>query len=580
MKTAAKHPEYPLRRWLLLGGFLCGALLLCGRAIYLQLLNNDPLKAYGDAHSIGVVEIPAHRGVITDRNGEQLAMSTPVQSIGARPREVSEDSARLPELAALLGFEADALRRYLRKHRGRDFVFIRRQVLPETAAAVAELAIPWVEARPEYKRYYPAAEISAHIIGFTGIDDQGQEGLELAYDHWLSGRPGKKRVLRDSLKRAVQDIERIRPARPGKPLSLSIDRRVQYLAHRELAAAVKQHRARGGLLVMLDSRTGEVMAMAGWPAYNPNDRGNFKSDYYRNRALTDMFEPGSTMKPFAVAAALESGRYRPETRIDTAPGHLKVGDHTVRDARNYGQIDVATVLGKSSNVGVSKMVLSLAPEQYWRTLSRLGLGQSSASGFPGEAAGELRPFEAWSEFEMATMSFGYGLSVTPLQLARAYAVLAADGIMRPVSFLKVEQAAAGERVISRRVARQIRAMLATVVSPEGSGKRAAIPGYRVIGKTGTAHKYDDKSGGYYEDRYLSLFAGIAPAGAPRYVMLVLIDEPRADNHFGGFVAAPVFARVMAGALRLLNVPPDDPAALGRPLMAHTRTPVRQAGPGR
>lgn len=578
MKPATTQPAYPLRRWLLLVCFLCAALLLGGRAVYLQLLNNDFLKAHGDARSVRVVEIPAHRGVITDRNGEQLAMSTPLESISVSLKPIAEEAARLPELAAVLGLELADLRRFLRRHKDRNAVYLKRQVHPDLAAAVKKLGIRGIRTEPEYKRYYPAADISAHILGFTGIDDQGQEGLELAYDGWLSGRPGKKRVLIDRYRRIVQDIESIEPARPGKALALSIDRRVQYLAYRELARAVKYHRARGGWLVMLDARTGEVMALAGRPAYNPNDRGKLKSDHYRNRALTDAFEPGSTMKPFAVAAALESGRYRPHTEIDTAPGHFRIGAHTVRDARNYGRIDVATVLGKSSNVGASKMVLSLEPEQYWRALSRFGFGQSSASGFPGEAAGELRPFNTWSEFEMATMSFGYGLSVTPLQLARAYAALAADGVMRPVSFLRVEQPVPGRRVISADVARQIRAMLATVVSPEGSGQRATIPGYRVIGKTGTAHKY--VKGGYSEDRYLSLFAGIAPAGAARFALLVLIDEPRADNHLGGFVAAPLFAKVMAGALRLLNIPPDDPAALGRPLVATRHGSMPGQGPDR
>ena len=565
MKTPTTPPAYPLRRWLLLVCFLAAALLLGGRAVYLQLLNNDFLKAEGDARSVRVVAIPAHRGVITDRNGEQLAMSTPLESISVSPGQISREAARLPELAAALSMAPDALRRFLYQHKGRNAVYLRRQVHPDLAAAVKRLGIRGVRTEPEYKRYYPAADISAHILGFTGIDDQGQEGLELAYDRWLSGQPGKKRVLVDRYRRVVRDIEGIEPARPGKALALSIDRRVQYLAYRELAAATRGRRAKGGWLVMLDVLTGEVMALAGWPAYNPNDRASLNSAHYRNRALTDAFEPGSTMKPFAVAAALESGRYHPETEIDTAPGYFKVGADTVRDDRNFGRIKVADVLPKSSNVGASRLVLSLEPERYWDLLSRFGFGQSSASGFPGEVAGELRPFSAWSRIEMATMSFGYGLTVTPLQLARAYAALAADGILRPVSFVRAEQPVLGQRVIDVDVARQIRAMLGKVVS-EGSGRRAAIPGYRVMGKTGTARKAIP--GGYAEDRYLSLFAGIAPAGAPRFALLVLIDEPRAGDTAGGKVAAPVFAKVMAGALRLLNIPPDDPAALGRPLLAH------------
>lgn len=575
MKIRTVQAEYPIRRWLVLGVFLCGMAVLASRAVYLQLLNNDFLKEHGDARSIRVVDIPSHRGVIVDRNGEQLAMSTPVESIWATPRKVFEDVERFPELAKALGLTVTELHETLRDRMNRDFIYLKRHANPALVKKVHELGIRGVSTQREYKRYYPAAEVTSHIIGFTNIDDQGQEGLELAYDNWLSGKTGKKRVLKDRLNRIVENIESIEPSEPGKELKLSIDRRIQYLAYRELAAAVKYHRAKGGSLVMLDVRTGEVMAMVGQPSYNPNNRKKLKSRFYRNRAVTDVFEPGSTMKPFSVVAGLESGTFSPHTPIKTSPGFLKVGDHTVRDMRNYGDIDVTRVITKSSNVGASKIVLSLEPEKYWDVLSRLGFGQITGSAFPGESSGLLNPYNTWSDVEMATMSFGYGLSVTPLQLAHAYSVLANGGVLLPVSFLKVEGSVSGKRVLEEKVTRQVRKMLETVVSAKGTGKRAAIRGYRVIGKTGTVHK--SVRGGYSEDRYLSLFAGIAPASQPRFAMVVLVDEPRSGDHYGGVVAAPVFSRVMEGAFRILNIPPDDLPAITSPMMANSVQPDQIKG---
>ncbi len=566
MKIRTVQAQYPLRRWFILSLFLFGMLVLSGRAIYLQLLNNDFLKEHGDARSIRVVEIPSHRGVITDRNGEQLAMSTPVDSIWATPKKVFEDVKRLPELAEALDTTVNELHQTLRDRMSRDFIYLKRHANPDMVEAVRKLGVKGVSMQREYKRYYPAAEVTSHIIGFTNIDDQGQEGLELAYDKWLAGEPGLKRVLKDRLNRVVQNIESIKPPEPGKNLVLSIDRRVQYLAYRELAAAVKYHQARGGSLVMLDVKTGEVMAMVGQPSYNPNNRSGFKSRYYRNRAVTDVFEPGSTMKPFTIAAGLESGLYKPHTPIKTTPGYLKVGDHTIRDTHNYGDIDVTRVITKSSNVGASKIALSLEPEKFWDVLSRFGFGQLTGSAFPGESSGVLSPYNTWSDVETATLSFGYGLSVTPLQLTQAYSILANGGVMLPVSFIKVDGAVSGKRVLDESVARQIRKMLETVVSSEGTGKRAAIRGYRVIGKTGTVHK--SIRGGYSEDRYLSVFAGIAPASNPRFAMIVLIDEPRGDSYYGGVVAAPVFKRVMEGTFRILNIPPDNLPAITSPIMAN------------
>ena len=575
MKIRTVQAEYPIRRWLVLSVFLCGMVVLSSRAVYLQLLNNDFLKEHGDARSIRVVDIPSHRGVIVDRNGEQLAMSTPVDSIWVTPRKVFEDVDRFPELAEAMGLTVKELHETLRDRMNRDFIYLKRHANPALVKKVQELGIRGVSTQREYKRYYPAAEVASHIIGFTNIDDQGQEGLELAYDNWLSGKTGKKRVLKDRLNRIVENIESIEPSEPGKELKLSIDRRIQYLAYRELAAAVKYHRAKGGSLVMLDVRTGEVMAMVGQPSYNPNNRKKLKSHFYRNRAVTDVFEPGSTMKPFSVVAGLEAGTFKPHTPINTSPGFLKVGDHTVRDMRNYGDIDVTKVITKSSNVGASKIVLSLEPEKYWDVLSRLGFGQQTGSAFPGESSGLLNPYNTWSDVEMATMSFGYGLSVTPLQLAHAYSVLANGGVMLPVSFLKVEGSVSGKRVLEESITRQVRKMLETVVSAKGTGKRAAIRGYRVIGKTGTVHK--SIRGGYSEDRYLSLFAGIAPASQPRFAMVVLIDEPNSGDHYGGVVAAPVFSRVMEGTFRILNIPPDDLPAITSPIMANSFQPDQVKG---
>ena len=565
MKIRTTQLQYPLRCWLILGIFLLALLLLSGRAVYLQLWNKNFLQEHGDARAIRIVETASHRGEITDRNGEQLAMSTPVDSIWANPRKLFEDMERLPELAQALNISVKKLHQNLRDRINREFIYLHRHATPDVVEKVNVLGIKGVATQREYKRYYPVAEVTSHIIGFTNIDDQGQEGLELAYNEWLAGKPGLKRVLKDRRNRIIEDIESIRPPEPGKKLQLSIDRRVQYLAYRELAAAVKYHHAKGGSLVMLDVSTGEVMAMVGQPSYNPNNRSGLKGYYYRNRTVTDVFEPGSTIKPFTVAIGLESGNYQPLTRIETSPGYIKVGEHTIRDIKNYGNIDLTAVITKSSNVGTSKIALSIEPEVYWKALSRLGFGQPTGSAFPGESAGTLASYNTWSDVETATLSFGYGLSVTPLQLAQAYSVLGSGGVMLPVSFLKVTEPVSGERVLQENVARQIRNMLETVVSSEGTGKRAAIRGYRVVGKTGTVHK--SVRGGYSDDRYLSLFAGIAPASKPRFAMVVLIDEPRGDQHYGGLVAAPVFSRVMEGTFRILNVPPDNLLAITSPMMA-------------
>ena len=547
--------SYAGRRWLLTGVFIVANALLLWRAADLQIFNAELLRQHGDARSVRDVAIVAHRGMIVDRNGEPLAISTPVSSVWVTPKEVPRRDARLAQLARILELEPAALRGVQEMRLQREFVYIKRQVTPDQAQSVAALRIPGVHLEREYKRYYPAGEIAAHVVGFTNVDDSGQEGMELAFDDWLRGEPGAKRVLKDRIGRPVQDIESIRPPAPGRQIELSIDRRLQYLAYRELKLAVAANGARSGSLVMLDPATGEVLAIAAQPSFNPNNRSGFRSEFYRNRPVTDLFEPGSTLKPFTIAAALQSGRFTPATVIETGPGVMAVSNHFIRDVRDFGTIDVANVIRKSSNVGASKIALSLGPEPLWNLFSALGFGRGTGSGFPGEAAGQLQNFKNWSELELATAAFGYGISVTALQLAQAYAALASEGLLRPVSLQKVTGQVPGQTVIPAAVAAQVRAMLETVVQPDGTGHRAAVRGYRVAGKTGTVHKV--VAGVYAEDRYMSLFAGFAPASAPRLVLVVMIDEPKMGKYYGGLVAAPVFARVMQGALRILAVPPDD-----------------------
>ncbi len=568
MREKAKIIEFPMRRWFLLSLYtFCMAGLLF-RAVDLQVLNKEFLQNHGDARALRVVKIPAHRGMITDRNGESLAISTPVNSIWAVPRKVMAADAKLDQLAEYLHMDEKELSSMLKDRIGRQFVYLKRHVAPALAEQVMLLDIPGISLQREYRRYYPAGEVTSHVLGFTNIDDSGQEGMELAYDSWLKGSPGSKRVLKDRLGRIIENIESITTPDPGNHLVLAIDRRVQYLAYRELKSAVNHHKARAGTLVMLDVKTGEIIAMVGQPSYNPNNRTGLKSGHYRNRALTDVFEPGSTLKPFTIATALESGLYDLKSTIDTHPGFFKVGDHTIRDHRDYGVIDLATVIKKSSNIGASKIALSLEPLDFWSTLTKVGFGQATGSGFPGESSGYLNPYNNWSEVEQATMSFGYGISTTALQLAQAYMPFATDGMMLPVSFLKVTEPVAASRVFSAGVARQVRTMLESVVQKGGTGNRAFIEGYRVAGKTGTVHK--TIVGGYSEDRYLSLFAGMAPASNPRLIAVVIIDEPKGDQYYGGLVAAPVFSNVMAGALRLLDIPPDNLPVLNGQVIATGR----------
>ena len=543
------------RRAILVAGMLLALGTLVWRAVSLQVLNKDFLQGQGQARHLRVVSLPAHRGMILDRQHEPLAVSTPVESVWVNPQELAGVQEGISALAKVLEMDRDQVQQVVARHAEREFVYLRRHISPALAQQVRTLGVAGVYLQKEYKRYYPAGEVSAHVVGFTDIDDAGQEGLELAFDDWLRGAPGAKRVIRDGQRHAIEDVENIRLPRPGKDLVLSIDRRIQYLAYRELKAAMNEHQALSASAVVLDVGTGEILAMVNQPSYNPNNRHQLRRLTLRNRAATDVFEPGSTMKPFIVATALETGRYTPGTAVSTAPGWMRVGRNSVRDVHDYGLLDVAGVIKKSSNVGISKIALSLPRERIWSTLSALGFGVPSASGFPGEASGLLTSPGGWNDIETATLAFGYGISVTPLQLAKAYAVLAAGGIRRPVTLLRQDQPPAGKRVVTARVAQQLIAMLEAVTNPGGTALQARVAGYRVAGKTGTVRK--SEAGGYADDKYLAVFAGMAPASKPRLVMVVMVNEPGNGKYYGGQVAAPVFSRVMSGALRLMAVPPDD-----------------------
>ncbi len=551
-------PDLRPHRWRnrLLGALLAvGAVSLVVRVLYLQIVHQDFLVTQADSRHLRTVEIAAHRGPITDRRGDALAVSTPVDSIWANPRELKHALDRLGELARALDMEEDALARRVTSNLEREFVYLRRHLSPAATAAVLSLGIPGVATLREYRRYYPAGEVVGHLLGFTDIDDIGQEGLERAFDYWLRGENGAKRVLRDRLGRSIRDVELIRPARPGRTLRTSVDLRIQYMAYRELKRAVSESEAVAGSVVILDPRTGELLAAVNQPAFNPNNRTQRDAAVYRNRVATDMFEPGSSIKPLVLAAALESGRYRPDSLIDTSPGFLRVGGRTLtQDRSNLGEISLTTVLARSSNVGIGRVALDLDPAGIWQVLSGFGIGRTTLSGFPGESAGVLHEHRHWRAVGQATMSYGYGLSVTALQLARAYAAIAAGGEIRPVSLLAVDEPVPGERVISARTAAELTLMLETVVSSAGTAQRAAVQNFRVAGKTGTAWK--SAGGGYSRDRFTAVFGGFTPLDDPRLVVVVVIDEPQGDEHYGGQVAAPVFARIASEALRLLAVAPD------------------------
>jgi len=532
-----------------------GAAGMFARAVYLQVVDEAFLEQQANARHIRVEELSAHRGTITDRNGEVLAVSTPVDSIAVNPRVLANSPEEIPRLARLLDLNTKDLTAKVSRNSGKSFVWLKRRMNPSDAAKVMAADIPGVSVRREYRRYYPAGEVTAHLLGFTDIDDKGQEGLERAFDHRLTGVPGSKRVLKDRLGRVVEDVESIKTPEDGRDIVTSIDLRMQYFAYRALKTAVKQNKAKSGSAVVVDVETGEVLAMVNQPGYNPNNRSSFKASRVRNRAITDIFEPGSALKPMLIATALESGKYQENSKINTSPGWVKVGSKRIEDKNNLGRIDLETVLQKSSNVASTKIAMSLDSDYLWESLTRFGLGQSTASGFPGESSGLLSHYSNWRDISKATLAYGYGLSVTPLQLAQAYAVLGNGGLQRPVSLLRIDQEPIARRIVQEDTADSVLHMMESVVKAGGTGTRAAIAGYRVAGKTGTSRKA--VSGGYAEDRYAAVFAGVAPASNPRIAMVVVVDEPNAGKYYGGDVSAPVFASIASGALRIMAVEPDN-----------------------
>jgi cell division protein FtsI (penicillin-binding protein 3) len=556
---ASSVPPVALRlpRWrarFLFGCTMAAFAIMLGRAFFLQGMHDDFLQARGEARFMRVIEIAANRGVITDRDGEPLAVSTPVESVQASRDEVRMTDAQAVALARVLQMDVEALRKRLTEG-SRDVVFLKRQLPPDQAARVLQLRIPGVLLQREYRRYYPAGEVASHLVGFNNVDDNGQEGVELAYQEWLAGKPGSRRVIKDKRGQIVEDIESLRVPQQGRDLALSIDRKIQYLAYRELKAAVEQHKAKAGSAVVIDVQTGEVLALVNLPAFNPNNRGKLTGQQTRNRAIIDLYEPGSTMKAFTIAAGLEAGIVRPESIIQTGPGSLTIGPNTIRDVNPLGALSVTQVLQKSSNVGSARIALQLPPATLWQSFSDAGFGLPTRVGFPGEGHGRLRAPNTWRPIEQATMSYGHGLSVTLLQIARAYSIFATDGEMRPISIVRVDSPPPAIRVISAETARAVRHMLELATGPGGTAPRAQVAGYRVGGKTGTARKIEN---GVYVQRHVASFIGFAPVSAPRVIVAVTIDEPSNGVYYGGAVAAPVFSQITAGALRMLGVAHDAP----------------------
>lgn len=545
--------QFRLRARLLVGLLAMFAVALLARALQLQVLDQQFLAEQGDMRYARVAKIPAHRGSILDRFGEPLAVSSPVDTVWVNPPELAQAPDEIPRLARALKRDRQWLAQRITSNLDREFLYVARHMDPAEALKIKALGIPGVYLLREYRRYYPNGEVTGHLLGFTNLDEAGQEGLELEYDQSLAGLDGRKRVIQDGRGRIVQNVESIRAPRPGEDLFTSIDLRIQYLAYRELKAAIRKFRARAGSVIVIDVATGEVLAMVNQPSFNPNDREQYEVSHYRNRAATDIFEPGSSIKPFVIAAALSSGRYQPKSTIDTTP--IRVANKLIEDHHFLGVIDLGEVLARSSNVAMAKIALSLEPDQMHDTLTALGFGDVTASGFPGESAGLLSSAAHWRPIGIATMAYGYGLSVTPLQLAQAYATIGALGLHRPVTFRRAQEPATSARVMPEKVARELIGLLEEAVKPEGTGVKAAVPGYRVAGKTGTAWKAIP--GGYSTDRYLGVFAGVVPASQPRLAVVVMIDEPGGAQYYGGDVAAPVFSAVMSGALRLMSVAPDD-----------------------
>lgn len=527
---------------------------LFARMIYLTVTEREFLKQQGDMRSLRTETLVAHRGVIFDRNGEPLAVSTPVMSVWFDPSRTRLSSIQMVRLGKALGIDADLLARRQSKSGAREFLYIKRRASPEEADRVAELKIAGVRFEREYRRYYPAGETSAHVVGVTNIDDNGQEGAELAYDALLDGEDGKKRVLKDLHGNPIKDVEYLSAPRFGADVNLSIDLRLQFFAHRELKAAIEHNGASSGSLVLLDARSGEILALANQPSFNPNDLARLRADAMRNRAITDMYEPGSTVKPLTVLAALDSGLFSARSVIDTSPGYMHVGRKMIQDPHNRGPLTLAEVLAKSSQVGIAKIALAVDKRSVFDAFELAGFGVPPHSGLPGEVAGQLPSGELDKEIVRATLAYGYGLSVTPLQLASSYLILATGGVRLPVSVLRLDTAPAGERVFDERHVRDVVRMLEGVTAAEGTAPKARVKGYRIAGKTGTARKIG--ADGYDDARHVAFFAGLAPVDEPRIVMVVVVNEPKGSVSGGGDVAAPIFARVMARALRVLSIEPE------------------------
>ncbi|MCL5425020.1 MAG: penicillin-binding transpeptidase domain-containing protein [Gammaproteobacteria bacterium] len=531
--------------------------ILIGRITLLQVIDRPFLQSQGDARTLRHEAIPAHRGMITDRNGEPLAISTPVVTLWANPQELPDDAIQRIVLAQALGMTLDDFESRVARFSEREFMYLRRQMTPAAAQQILNLRTPGVYPQREYKRYYPAGEVAAQLLGVTNVDDIGQEGLELSYQPYLAGHPGQRRVINDRRGRLVRELGVIRDAQPGGELTLAIDQRIQYMAYRELRAAVAEHEADGGVLVMMDARTGEVLAMANLPSYNPNNRAGLDPRGLRNQALVDVFEPGSVMKPLAMAAILESGVVDRDVVVNTSPGWMRIDQFTIRDFRDYGQLDLAGILEKSSNIGMSRLALQLTDTAIWEKYNQLGLGQAPGTGFPGESTGSLPAPVRWSRSERAALSYGYGLSASAVQIASAYTAIANNGERLQPSLLRLSEPPTGIPAISPTVANDLLNVLETSVAAYTGGRRARVEGYRVGGKTGTVRKTGLQ--GYTTDAYRSVFAGIAPISDPRIVTVVMIDHPKAGEFYGGAVAAPVFSSVTGNALRLLDVPPDHEA---------------------
>ncbi|WP_104098459.1 peptidoglycan D,D-transpeptidase FtsI family protein [Stutzerimonas kunmingensis] len=527
------------------------------RIVDLQVMDQGFLKGQGDARSVRHIPIPAHRGLITDRNGEPLAVSTPVTTLWGNPKELQTAKSRWPDLAKALGQDAATLSERLRSQASREFIYLVRGLTPEQGQEVLDLKIPGVYAQEEFRRFYPAGEVAAHVVGFTDIDDRGREGMELAYDEWLAGVPGKRQVLKDRRGRLIKDVQVVKNAKAGKAMALSIDLRLQYLAHSELRNVVQEYGAKAASLVMVDVKTGEILAMANQPTYNPNNRRNLQPAAMRNRAMIDVFEPGSTVKPFSIAAALGTGKYQPDSVVNTLPGWMRIGRYTIRDVSRGGMLTLTGILMKSSNVGISKIALDIGAEPVYAVMQKAGFGQDTGLGFPGERVGNLPNHRKWRDAETASLAYGYGLSVTAVQLAHAYAVLGNQGSNVPLSLLRLDRTQDGVQVIDKEISGIVLQMLRAVVEDEGGGgARAKVPGYHVGGKSGTAKKISG-TGGYTKDAYRSFFAGVAPLSNPRIAAVIVVDEPSKGQYYGGLVAAPVFGKVMARALRLMNVAPDN-----------------------